>query len=90
MAHDRLERDDLPLTRDIIGKMLGTRRASVTEKLAELERTGAIAPERRHIRVLDRPKLEALACGCYRILRGSYDCVLIDQPFSHRLNWESL
>ncbi len=84
MARDRLDRDDLPLTHEIIAHVLGTRRASVTEKLAELEGVGAVAAERRHIRVLDRPKLEALSCGCYRILRGSYDCVLIDLPPSRQ------
>ncbi len=76
MAQDRLGRDDLPLTHDVIGKMLGTRRASVTEKLAELEATGAIAAERRHIQVLDRPKLEKLTCGCYHVIRAAQDKAL--------------
>lgn len=68
-AHDRLECDDLPLTHDTTSKMLGVRRSSVTEKLAELEAAGAVQCSRRQVHVLDRPELEALTCGCYHVIR---------------------
>jgi hypothetical protein len=44
MAHDRLEGDDLPLTHDVIARMLGVRRASVT---AALKPWSGPAPSRR-------------------------------------------
>jgi CRP-like cAMP-binding protein len=75
MAHDRLERRDLPLTHDIVAKMLGVRRATVTQVIKELEATGAIRGARGHVDVLDRPRLEALACQCYQIIRAEQDRV---------------
>lgn len=72
MAHDRLGRDDLPLTHAIISKLLGVRRSSVTEKLAEFEAAQSIQCLRGHIRVLDRPQLEALACVCHRVIRSGH------------------
>lgn len=71
MAQDRLGRDDVPITHEAIARLLGVRRASVTEKLPELESIGVVAAERRHIRILDRPKLEALSCGCYHIIASA-------------------
>ncbi|MFC4173569.1 Crp/Fnr family transcriptional regulator [Microvirga sp. GCM10011540] len=74
MAQDRLNRSDLPLTHDILSKMLGVRRASVTEAVHVLARADAIcAGERGHIHVLDRGKLEGLACGCYFTIRAEFD-----------------
>ncbi len=71
MIHDRLERDNLPLIHDDIAQMLGVRRASVGEEIERLEATGAICHGRGHIRVLDRSKLEELACECYFAIRAA-------------------
>jgi CRP-like cAMP-binding protein len=73
MVQDRLGRTDLPVTHDTIARMLGTRRASVTEGLHLLAETQAVAQERRLIRILDRARLEQLSCGCYRTMRIECD-----------------
>lgn len=71
MAHDRPRRDNLPLTCNIIAKMLGVRRAGVTGTVAAVEATGAIRSERGHLRVLDRPNFKAQDCDCYYIIRAA-------------------
>lgn len=73
MVQDRLGRVDLPVTHDTIAKMLGTRRASVTEGLHLLAGTQTVAQERGLIRILDRARLEQLSCGCYRTMRIECD-----------------
>jgi CRP-like cAMP-binding protein len=69
MAHDRIEEADLPLTQEVIAKMLGVRRASVTVAVDDLQQTGAVCAGRGYITILDRAKLESLCCHCYGILK---------------------
>jgi CRP-like cAMP-binding protein len=78
MVHDRVERDEFELTQAILSMMLGVRRATVTEAALELQRGGAIDYTRGRITVVDRGKLEAAACECYRIVRNSFDRLLGD------------
>jgi CRP-like cAMP-binding protein len=70
MAQDRLETPTLALTQDAISKMLGVRRASVTEAIGRLEASGAIAAARGHITIHDRSELERLCCSCYGVISG--------------------
>jgi CRP-like cAMP-binding protein len=63
MAHDRMEEDDLPVTHEALSAMLGVRRSGVTVATAALQEAGLIRTRRGHIRVLDRPGLEAVAAG---------------------------
>ncbi len=65
MAADRLETDDLPLTHEFLGMMLGTPRPGVTIALQALERTGLITTRRGHITILDRATLEKRSNGAY-------------------------
>jgi CRP-like cAMP-binding protein len=66
MTQDRVGSNVLPLTHEFLSIMLGVRRASVTEVLQPLQQRGVIRSMRGKIEVLDRPRLEALACECYR------------------------
>lgn len=65
MAHDRADGDDLPLTHEFLGFMLGTQRPGVTITLNELERRGFIRTRRGVISIIDRPSLEKSAGGAY-------------------------
>jgi CRP-like cAMP-binding protein len=69
---DRLPTDDLTMTQELIANMLGVRREGVTEAAGHLQQIGAIRYQRGHITVLDRPKLEALCCECYEVVRKEY------------------
>jgi len=76
MTHDRVDTDDVPLTHEFLGIMLGVRRASVTEVLRPLNEQGLVENSRGTISILDRSGLEALACECYRKVKGEFDRLL--------------
>ncbi|MBB3965389.1 Crp/Fnr family transcriptional regulator [Rhizobium metallidurans] len=65
MVHDRLRRDDLPLTHEFLALMLGVRRSGITNELHILEGIHAIRATRGNVRILSREKLEAIAAGSY-------------------------
>ena len=65
MAHDRLEREDLPLTQEFLALMLGVHRPGVTGAIRKLAAIGLIANKRGAIRVLDRHGLKAASNGAY-------------------------
>jgi len=69
LSLDRLEGNELNMTQELIANMLGVRREGVTEAAGKLQRLGVINYRRGHIMVLDRPKLEALCCECYSVVR---------------------
>ncbi|MGF1479887.1 MAG: Crp/Fnr family transcriptional regulator [Cyanophyceae cyanobacterium] len=71
MVQDRLDREEcIPFTQQFLSRMLGTRRASITEVAQDVQRQGAIAYHRGRIEITDRPALEAIACECYQIVKA--------------------
>jgi CRP-like cAMP-binding protein len=75
MAHDRLETDDLRITHEFLGVMLGVRRSGVTVTLNLLERTDLIAIHRGVITIVDRKGLKAAANGAYGVSEAEYNRV---------------
>ena len=69
VARDAVRSDVLFMTHDVIARLLGTRRASVTVAAGLLQRAGLIKIGRGQITILDREGLEAISCECYGILR---------------------
>jgi CRP-like cAMP-binding protein len=69
VARDAVRSDVLLLTHDVIARLLGTRRASVTVTAGLLQRAGLIKISRGQITILDPDGLRAMACECYDILR---------------------
>lgn len=63
-------------THQVLASMLGVRRAGVTVAAGELQRKGLIHYERGVVTILDRPALQAVACGCYAADRARYDRVM--------------
>lgn len=76
MSHDRAMSSELQLTHEFIGLMLGTRRAGITEAAGKLQHEGAIKYSRGHIQILDREKLKASTCECYRIVENEFERLL--------------
>jgi CRP-like cAMP-binding protein len=70
VARDAVRSDVLVLTHDVIARLLGTRRASVTVAVGLLQRAGLIKISRGQICILDPEGLEAMSCECYTILRA--------------------
>jgi CRP-like cAMP-binding protein len=75
-THDRVGEDEFPLTQEFFAMMLGVRRASVTVAAGVLQKAGLISYHRGHIRIIDRPGLEAASCECYRLMRDELDRLL--------------
>lgn len=73
---DRVPGNTLTMTHEFISDMLGVRRAGVTKAAQALEDAGVISYRRGLIEVLDRPRLEALSCECYRVVRKETDLLL--------------
>ena len=65
LYHDRLEGDELALTHEEIGIMLGVRRASATDALHLLEGSRAIRSTRGRVAIRDRAALERIAGDAY-------------------------
>lgn len=76
LSMDRLSHNHLTMTQEFIANMLGVRREGVTEAALKLQQQGAISYSRGLIKVLDRPKLEALACECYGVVRKETELLL--------------
>jgi CRP-like cAMP-binding protein len=76
MTADRMGADKFVLTHEFLGTMLGVRRASVTDVLLPLQAAGLIGYRRGRVTMLDRPRLEATACECYRFIQGQFDRLL--------------
>jgi CRP-like cAMP-binding protein len=68
MSADRIESNSVPLTQELIAQMLGTRRSSVTVAAGMLQKAGLIAHTRGDVRIVNRRKLEEVACECYGIM----------------------
>ena len=66
LAHDRIGRDDFPLTQEFVAMMLGTSRPTVTVVAGVLQKAGLITYQRGHVTIVDRENLEAASCECYR------------------------
>ena len=67
--HDRVERDELALTHDMLSQMLTATRPRVSLAAAKLRGMKIIDYRRRMIRILDRKRLEHLSCECYEANR---------------------
>src|SRR5690349_905183 len=67
MAHDRVGKDEFLLTQEFVAMMLGVARPTVTIVAGTLQKAGLIAYRRGTVTILDRERLEAAACECYRV-----------------------
>jgi CRP-like cAMP-binding protein len=68
--------DEMDLTQEFLGQMLGVRRNSVSLVARTLQKAGFIKYKRGHIRLLDIAQLEAGACECYETVKGHYERLL--------------
>jgi len=66
LAHDRVGRDDFPLTQDFVAMMLGVTRPAVTMVAGPLQTAKLITYHHGHVTIVDRRRLEAASCECYR------------------------
>jgi CRP-like cAMP-binding protein len=71
-VRDRAQQEELALTQEFLGQMLGVQRASVSIAAGAMQEAGMIQYRRGSIHITDTPKLEQTACECYGVLRAQY------------------
>jgi len=76
LSLDRLAGTDLVMTQELMANMLGVQRGGVSEAAGKLQAEGLIRYNRGKISVIDRPRLEARVCECYRVVKKEYDRLL--------------
>jgi CRP-like cAMP-binding protein len=69
VARDGARSDSLLLTHDLVARLLGTRRASITVAAGLLQKAGLIRTGRGEITIVDPHGLEEMSCECYWILK---------------------
>ncbi len=78
LSLDRSPGNELRMTQELIGNMLGVRRAGVNKAAEKLREAGLIRYDRGRITVLDRAGLEARVCECYEVVRKELHRLLPD------------
>lgn len=76
LYQDRVGGDEVAVTHEELGYMLGVRRASITEALQRLEGERAIVSARGRVIVRDRAQLESLAAETYGHAEAEYHRLL--------------
>ena len=80
LNHDRVRSNELLMTQERIGSLLGVRRECVTHVARHLQDARLISYVRGHIRILDRRGLEASVCECYRVVENEFERLLNRRP----------
>jgi len=75
-CRDLMDSNDLALTQEFIGQMLGVRRSSVSVTSGTLQTAGLIRYNRGNIRILDLGGLRDAACECYQTVKLQSDRLL--------------
>lgn len=79
-THDRVGRDEFPLTQEFLAQMLGVHRATVSETAQRIQAQHLTRYSRGIVTITDRQGLERLACGCYRIVKDEFDSITNHRP----------
>ena len=80
MCADRAGDHRLPLTQELLGQMLGTRRASVTIAARILHEAGLITYRRGAIEILNKERLEQKSCECYGMIQRQIEKWRTESP----------
>ncbi len=73
---DRLPLQELTMTQELVGSLLGVRRESITEAAGRLQQGGFIKYRRGHVDVVDRIGLQSRACECYAVVKTEMNRLL--------------
>ena len=80
LTRERLGSDELPLTQEHLGIMLGVQRTTVTAVAQELKSEGLVSYSRGKIRVRDLEGLKSRACECFEAIESMGAMMLEDLP----------
>jgi CRP-like cAMP-binding protein len=71
MSQDRTGSDLVRLSQQYLATMVGVHRTTITQTLGELAAVGIVRTGRGWIEILDRDRMEALACECYATVQSN-------------------
>lgn len=74
--HDRVGRDEFPVTQEFLAMMLGVRRPTVTLVAGALQREGIIEHGLGRMVIRDRARLKAVSCECHALVAGHFSRLL--------------
>jgi len=69
LSDDRIATNQLPLPRELLAKMLGRNHSGVSIAASSLEKAGLITYNGAELAIVDRERLEGVACSCYWIVK---------------------
>lgn len=75
-TRDRIDSDEIIITQEQLGEMLGVGRSFINRSLRQLGLSGILGSRRRRIVILDVERLRAIACDCNDRVRDHFDEVL--------------
>ena len=73
LCEDRMNGEHITLTHEMLGKMLGTRRSTVSLAAATLQNAGVLNYNRGRIAIKDRRGLQRVSCSCYETVRRRFE-----------------
>ncbi|RYD91647.1 MAG: Crp/Fnr family transcriptional regulator [Sphingomonadales bacterium] len=75
-THDRIGHDEIIVTQEQLGEMLGVGRSFINRSLRQFGTSGILGSRRRRILILDIERLDAIACDCNDRIRDHFDTIL--------------
>lgn len=75
-AQERLGSQEVPLTQEQLGSLLGVGRSYVSRVIQKMRVAGLVETRRGRIVIRKRAELAARACGCAKLVRHHYEEVL--------------
>jgi hypothetical protein len=73
---DRVSGNEVAITQERIGELLGVRRVSITQAAGKLQAAGSIECLRGYVRLVSRKKLEERTCACSAIIARAFEAML--------------
>lgn len=83
---DRLPLNELKATHESIASLLSVRREGITEAVGRLQTSGAIHSMRGKIMLIDRVRIEHLACECYGVVKTELQR-LLPRPYTEAFSF---
>ena len=68
----RLDSSEIPATPEQVARLLGVRRDSINHVATELRNAEVLQHARGHVQIVDRARLESVACECHGVIEGAY------------------
>jgi len=72
-ALDRIGTDEVPLTQEQLGGLLGVGRSYVSRVMRRLREDGVLKTRRGRVFIARRTELEARSCGCNGLVRDHFE-----------------